>query len=176
MNFQKARDSCTITPLRSKPCKGWQPESDQKQGFRNPGPLSHLWSLLQCTWQLASAYIPSWLSSTAQVSRGLTPLLSFRFRNPRERLWLAQLGPDTRALTNQLWPGGCGHMRYAAFHWTSGAASTTASKGEGCGARRKVVADWGYLASKWKSLDLCPGLLGSKAHIHSLTHAASLRR
>ena len=133
-------------------------------------------SLLQCTWQLASAYIPSWLSYTELVRRGLTPLLSFSFRNPRERLWLAQLGPDTRPLTNQLWPGGCGHMSYAASHWTTGAASRTAPKGEGCGARHKVVAGCSYLASKWKSLDLCPGLLGSKAHIHSLTHAASLRR
>ena len=39
MNFQKARDTCTITCLRSKPCKGWQPDSDQKLGFRQPGPL-----------------------------------------------------------------------------------------------------------------------------------------
>ena len=92
VNFQKARDACTITCLRSKPCKGWQPESDQKQGFRSLGLSLHLPSLLQCTWQLASAYIPSWPSSTALVSRGLTLLLSFSFRNPRERLWLAQFG------------------------------------------------------------------------------------
>lgn len=140
VNFQKARDACTITCLRSKPCKGWQPESDQEAGLQIPWASS--------TPVFAPMHVAvsiclhsSWPSSTALVSRGLTLLLSFSFRNPRERLWLAQLGPDTCPLTNQLWPERHDHMRYAASHWATGAASRTAPKGEGCGAHHKVVAD-----------------------------------
>lgn len=42
-------------------------------------------------------------------------------------------------------------------------------------AGHKIVAHSTFITSKWKSLDSCPGLLGSKAHIHSRMHAASLK-
>lgn len=67
--------------------------------------LSHSYGCLYIKSQFF--IIPKCLSSTAFARRKeLSPF--FSFRNPRERFWLAQFGPDTHPLTNQLWPRGCG--------------------------------------------------------------------
>lgn len=94
-----------------------------------------------------STYIPKCLSSTAFARRKeLSSFLSFSFRNPRERLWLAQFGPDTHPFTNQQWPGECGRVRCETSHRTtwreqrcgqSPESECTAPKRQWCGAGHK---------------------------------------
>ena len=109
MNFQKARDTCTITCLRSKPCKGWQPESDQKQGFRYPEPLSPppvfapmhvavsicLHSLLAVIHSIGQQRTDSITQFQFQKSQGKTLIGS---------AWARDLSLNHSAVTRGVWP------------------------------------------------------------------------
>lgn len=149
----------TTKCLRTKPCMGkarGSQASEQLEAVAQmpPGlflPLSSLLSLQTGFLHMAgsvSAYITTRLSSSAFAHRGLMPFLSFNLRNHRERLWLAQLGPDTCPLTNQLCPGGVVMWECVTSHRNrmdrvgygqAPESQCAAPKREGYGAGHKIV-------------------------------------